>query len=64
MAGSLKVLVIITATKRAVIHQLKRDMYRYTIVLRQNIPSVLNMLEHTFELRQPRHSFVARPANA
>ena len=48
LASSLEVGVIITTAERTMIHQLKSDVYRHTVVARQHIPAFLNVLKYAW----------------
>ena len=50
LACALEIVIVIPAAERAVIHQLKSDMHGYTVIFRQHIPIVLNVLNNTFTL--------------
>lgn len=44
----LEVLIIIATPKRAVIHQLKSDMNRHTVIFGDDIPVFVYMIENSF----------------
>lgn len=51
---SQEILVVVSTAKGAVVHQLKSNMYGDTVILRQHIPTFLDMLNNTFKLNQSR----------